>query len=293
MLINAILKHALGYCVILEVNLVCWSPLTLTTAFSIVLWYTRLTPWEVVRQIPCMHLCAPCGSINRVNPDVVYHNKYYNMVAAVHGHSLGHCQSGNLLRSWCPRSCCCGTAYKQRVKSSNHQHWRHRHHTANASQVDLKPKTTLKGKLHSIDDLRGGYPNQFDQIVNFPGEVKHLLKDDAEPFIDAPRKCSIQRKDKLRAELQSLVEQGVISKVEEHTDWRSRVAFSTKKDGSLRICLDQQRLNKSLWRWPHRIPIIEELNAAFCQSQGVQQNGRQDWILVCSPSWRVTTADHI
>ncbi len=131
----------------------------------------------------------------------------------------------------------------------------------------LKPKTTLKGKLHSIDDLRREYPNQFDQIGNFPGEAKLLLKDDAEPFIDAPRKCSIHLKDKLRAELQSLVEQGVIRKVEEHTDWCSSLAFSTKKDGSLRICLDPQRLNKSLRRCPHRIPTVEELNPAFAKAK--------------------------
>ena len=39
-----------------------------------------------------------------------------------------------------------------------------------------------------------------------------------------------------------MTEQGVIRKVEEHTDWCSSLAFSTKKDGSIRICLDPQKL---------------------------------------------------
>ena len=73
---------------------------------------------------------------------------------------------------------------------------------------------------------------------NFAGEAKLLLKDDAEAFIDAPRKCSIHMKEKLKQELQTMVTQGVIRKVDEHTDWCSSLAYSTKKDGSIRVCID-------------------------------------------------------
>ena len=45
-----------------------------------------------------------------------------------------------------------------------------------------------------------------------------MLKDDAEPFIDAPRKCSIHIKDKQQEELNRMVNLGVMWKVEEYTD---------------------------------------------------------------------------
>ena len=64
-----------------------------------------------------------------------------------------------------------------------------------------------------------------------------------------------------------LVAQGVIRKVDEHTHWCSSLAFSTQKDGSIRICLDQQRLNNSLNRCPHKIPTVEELNPLFAKAK--------------------------
>ena len=36
-----------------------------------------------------------------------------------------------------------------------------------------------------------------------------------------------------------------------------------KKGGSLRICIDPQKLNESLKRCPHKIPTVDELNPLF------------------------------
>ena len=38
---------------------------------------------------------------------------------------------------------------------------------------------------------------------------------------------------------------------------------SVRKDGSLRICIDLQKLNQALKRCPHKIPTLEELNPQF------------------------------
>ena len=53
---------------------------------------------------------------------------------------------------------------------------------------------------------------------------------------------------------------GIIKKVEHHTDWCSSVTYVSKHDGSLRICLDPQKLNLALKRCPHKIPTVEEIN---------------------------------
>ena len=60
--------------------------------------------------------------------------------------------------------------------------------------------------------------------------------------------------------------QGVIRKVSEHTDWCSSLAYCVKKDGSLRICIDPQKLNQALKRCPHKVPTLEELNPQFAGS---------------------------
>lgn len=65
-------------------------------------------------------------------------------------------------------------------------------------------------KISTSAELKAAYPDQFDKIGNFSGTVKLFLKEDAEPFIDPPRKCSIHIKDKLKAELDKMVGQGVI-----------------------------------------------------------------------------------
>ena len=60
--------------------------------------------------------------------------------------------------------------------------------------------------------------------------------------------------------------QGVIPKVSEHTDCCSSLAYSVKKDGSFRICIDPQKLIQALKRCPHKVPTLEELNPQFAGS---------------------------
>ena len=121
--------------------------------------------------------------------------------------------------------------------------------------------------IGSVDELKSKFPEQFDRIGNLPGKVKLHLKDDAVPFIDPPRKYSIHLKPKLKEELDKMEEQGVITKVKEHSDWCSSLAISIKKDGSLRICLDPRKLNDSLRRCPHRAQTLEEISYRFNQAK--------------------------
>lgn len=139
--------------------------------------------------------------------------------------------------------------------------------SSNKTEHQVEPPYKTSSSISNIDQLKSEYPNQFDKIGNFSGKAQLILKPDAEPFIDAPRKCSIHIKEKLRNEIDNLIEQGVLRKVEEHTDWCSSMAFSTKKDGSLRICIDPQKLNASLKRCPHKIPTVEELNPQFAKAK--------------------------
>ena len=55
--------------------------------------------------------------------------------------------------------------------------------------------------MSTVEDLKRMYPNQFDRIGNLPGEAKLLVHQDAEPYIDAPRKWPIHLKDRIKEEL--------------------------------------------------------------------------------------------
>ena len=122
-------------------------------------------------------------------------------------------------------------------------------------------------RISNVDDLENLYPNQFDRIGNFPGTARLHLKENAEPYVAAPRKCSIHMRDKIKTELDRMEELKIIKKVTEHTDWCSNLVFAEKKDGSIRVCLDPQKLNQNLKRCPHKIPTVEELNPKFANAK--------------------------
>ena len=104
-----------------------------------------------------------------------------------------------------------------------------------ARETHLKPILKKTGNvqkqtcINSIGDLKQKYPEQFEKLGHFPGEAKVHINDDAEPFIDTPRKCPIHIKDELKLEIDSLVTQCVSRKVDEHTDWCSSLVFSIKR----------------------------------------------------------------
>ena len=90
---------------------------------------------------------------------------------------------------------------------------------------DLRPKPDVT----TVEGLKQAYPGQFDILGDFRGVAKLHLKQDCEPFIDLPRKCSIHLKEKLKCERKKMEKQGVIRKVSEHTDWCSSFAYTVKK----------------------------------------------------------------
>ena len=128
--------------------------------------------------------------------------------------------------------------------------------------VDQKPE-----KINNVNDLKTRYPEQFDKIGSLKGEAKLHLKEGATPSIDAPRKCSIHLKPKLKAALDKMEADKVIQKVTHHTDWCSSITTRVKPNGELRVCLDPKRLNQNLKRCPHKIPTLEEINPDFADAK--------------------------
>ena len=49
---------------------------------------------------------------------------------------------------------------------------------------------------------------------------------------------------------------GMISPVEEPTEWCAGMVIAQKANGSVRICVDLSRLNESVCRERHPLPVI-------------------------------------
>ena len=77
--------------------------------------------------------------------------------------------------------------------------------------------------------------DQFDRIGEFPGTSHIVFKEEAQPVIHAPRKCSIYLRGELEKELTKMEKEGVIRKVDKPIDWVSSLVMSQKSNGKLRI----------------------------------------------------------
>jgi hypothetical protein len=110
------------------------------------------------------------------------------------------------------------------------------------------------------NDIQSRFPAVFDGGLGIlPGSVHFEVKDDVTPVICPPRKVPIALKGKLKQELQRLDDLGVITKMDEPSDWVSQMAVTTKKNGDLRICIDPRPLNKALKREHYPLTVIDDV----------------------------------
>ncbi|KAK7939091.1 hypothetical protein WMY93_002417 [Mugilogobius chulae] len=117
------------------------------------------------------------------------------------------------------------------------------------------PKTT--------SDIVKKYSDVFHGVGCLPNTYKIQLKDNAEPVIHPARKVPVALKERLRKELQTLIEKGIIRKVEEPTDWVNSLVIVEKKNGDLRLCIDPRDLNKWIKREHFKLPTKSDITSAM------------------------------
>ena len=119
----------------------------------------------------------------------------------------------------------------------------------------------------SREDLINAYPDHFEGIGRFPGTYHITLRKDARPVVHAPRKCPIATRPLVREKLDEWLKEGIITPVEEPTDWVSSLAYSRKANGKLRICLDPKDLNAAIKRDHYKTPTVEEITHELAGSR--------------------------
>lgn len=98
---------------------------------------------------------------------------------------------------------------------------------------------TTRGAAHSkrmdicadsTTEIVREYKDVFQGIGCLPNQYKIQLKENAEPVIHAARKVPLALKERLRKELKSLIDKGIVRKVEEPTDWVNSLVILEKKE---------------------------------------------------------------
>ncbi|XP_032688764.1 uncharacterized protein LOC116852456 [Odontomachus brunneus] len=106
------------------------------------------------------------------------------------------------------------------------------------------------------------YRELFDgQVGRIPQEVKIHIDHRVKPAVLPARRIPHALVPRVKLELDRLQNMGIIERITEPTEWVSQMVIVCKKDGSLRICLNPQPLNKAIKREYFVFPTIDEISA--------------------------------
>ena len=124
--------------------------------------------------------------------------------------------------------------------------------------------TQINAVGQSISDQ---YPGIVTGLGTFPMSYEIQLKPDAQLHaLFTPRNVSLPLRKTVQQELARMVALKVISKVDRPTQWCAGMVVVLKKAGSVRICVDFRRLNESVLRETHPLPIVDSTLAQLASA---------------------------
>ena len=167
----------------------------------------------------------------------------------------------------------------------------------------LNGRTSVSRLPLTKQDILSQYSGCFEGIGHFPGDpYKFHLKPDHKTARHAPRKVPVHLETAFKEEIESLVKQGILEEVKEHTDWVNSHVIVENDTGNhhspnhtvkkkLRICLDPRDLNEALEREPYHTSSVDEISAKL---QGMNVFTIVDfkkgyWMVVLHPDSRELT----
>ena len=135
-----------------------------------------------------------------------------------------------------------------------------------------KSSITINGKTHPLPTTKEyilhEYADVFKGVGTLPGGPYHIkLKDSYRPVQHPPRSVPLGMQSAYKAELDRLVKEGIITEVHEHTEWINSIVPVMKEDGTLRLCLDPEDLNKAIKRNHWCTIILDDILPELVQSK--------------------------
>ena len=111
----------------------------------------------------------------------------------------------------------------------------------------------------SAASVKEQFPKLFQGLGTLRGEYQIMLKPGAQPFaLTTARNVALPLRPKVKEELSRMEALGVITKVEEPTDWCAGMVAVPKPSGDVRICVDLKPLNESVRREFHPLPKVDD-----------------------------------
>ena len=167
----------------------------------------------------------------------------------------------------------------------------------------LNGKTSVSRLPLTKQDILSQYSSCFERIGHFPGDpYKFHLKPDHKPARHALRKVPVHLETAFKEEIDTLVKQGILEEVKEHTDWVNSYVIVEKDTGNhhspnhtvkkkLRICLDPRDLNEAFKREPYHTRSVDEITAKLqCMTVFTIVDFKKGyWMVVLHPDSRRLT----
>ena len=119
-----------------------------------------------------------------------------------------------------------------------------------ASRPSTTPRPICDPDPAAEEQVLKQFKDCFEGVSCFQGEYRITVDPAVPPVVHPPRRVPEALREPLKNELVSLVEQGILAKVTEPTDWVNSLVCVTKSTGALRLCLDPKDLNRAIKR-PH------------------------------------------
>ena len=129
-------------------------------------------------------------------------------------------------------------------------------------------KLGLIKRIHEINkdkytELQSQYADVFDGLGCLPGKHSIVVDPTVQPVVNPCRKVPFALHNKLKEELDRMVDLKVIAPVDKPTDWVNSIVIVKKSNGKLRVCLDPRSLNVAIKRQHFKLPTREEIMSKF------------------------------
>ena len=107
--------------------------------------------------------------------------------------------------------------------------------------------------------IHENYKEVFAGLGEMPGEYEIRIDESIPPVQHRPRRTPVMLKDDVISKIRELESAGVISRVDEPTDWISSLVAFRKPNGKIRPCLDPKDLNNAIIRNHYRTPTLDDV----------------------------------
>lgn len=129
--------------------------------------------------------------------------------------------------------------------------------------IEVKHENILKLSVQTNPLTKESILKEYNDVFNgqglLPGECSLRIDESVQPSIQPPRRIPVSLKLPLKAELDRLEQEGIISKENGPTKWVNGLTCVLKPSGKLRICLDPRPLNAALQRNHYPMRTLDDI----------------------------------